>query len=176
MPSPHDDSPDFLDAPGRAGAFGALLDESARAADDLCRLVEGFSQAAFDEQRESDDPATVSPRAICAHVVAAQRRYADYIRKALGLPHVDRFEVSLEPMRSPADLRPLLGEALRYTEEALTDLFDDPRDPHEIAPFAVAWGPTYDPEMILEHGVVHLLRHRRQLERWREGVSPAPRR
>ena len=32
--------------------------------------------------------------------------------------------------------------------------------------FTVLWGPRYDPEMILEHAVVHLLRHRRQLERW----------
>jgi len=32
--------------------------------------------------------------------------------------------------------------------------------------FPVRWGPTYDPEMILEHAVCHLLRHRRQLERW----------
>jgi hypothetical protein len=32
--------------------------------------------------------------------------------------------------------------------------------------FPVRWGPTYDPEMILEHAICHLLRHRRQLERW----------
>jgi hypothetical protein len=28
------------------------------------------------------------------------------------------------------------------------------------------WGPRYDPEMLLEHAVCHVLRHRRQLERW----------
>ena len=32
--------------------------------------------------------------------------------------------------------------------------------------FPVRWGPIYDPEMILEHAIVHLLRHRRQIERW----------
>jgi DNA recombination protein RmuC len=32
--------------------------------------------------------------------------------------------------------------------------------------FTVRWGPRYDPEMILEHGVCDLLRHRRPLERW----------
>ena len=166
---------DFLDAPGRGGLFGALLDESARAADDFCRLVERFSQSAFDEQRPSDDPSTVSPRAICAHVCGAQRRYADYIRKALGLPHVDRYELPLDAVRFPRDVRPLLGDALRYTEGAVAGIVDDKRDPQDIATFAVRWGPVYDPEMILEHGVVHLLRHRRQLERWREGLSRAPR-
>ena len=43
----------------------------------------------------------------------------------------------------------------------------EPFDPGEIVQFQVRWGPVYDPEMILEHGIVHLLRHRRQLERWR---------
>ena len=32
--------------------------------------------------------------------------------------------------------------------------------------FDVRWGPTYDPEMLLEHAIVHLLRHRRQILRW----------
>jgi len=30
----------------------------------------------------------------------------------------------------------------------------------------VRWGPLYNPESMLEHAIVHLLRHRRQLERW----------
>ena len=32
--------------------------------------------------------------------------------------------------------------------------------------FTVSWGVEYDPDMLLEHAVCHLLRHRRQLERW----------
>lgn len=30
---------DFIDSPGLAGAFGALMDEYARAAAELCRVV-----------------------------------------------------------------------------------------------------------------------------------------
>jgi hypothetical protein len=33
----------------------------------------------------------------------------------------------------------------------------------------VNWGPVYDPEGMLEHGIVHLLRHRRQIERLIDG-------
>ena len=159
---------DFLERPGRAGMFGALLDESGRAAEDFCRVVERISQATFEAERVSDDPSTVSPRAICAHVCGAARRYADYIRKALDLPHVDRYEMHLEQVRTPLDVRPLLGEGLRYTEEALEGIFDDRREASQIVQFMVRWGPVYDPEMLLEHGIVHLLRHRRQLERWRD--------
>jgi len=30
----------------------------------------------------------------------------------------------------------------------------------------VRWGPQYDLEQLLEHAVVHILRHRRQIEKF----------
>jgi hypothetical protein len=37
------------------------------------------------------------------------------------------------------------------------------------------WGVTYDAEQLLEHAIVHVLRHRRQIEKfiWR-GLIPRP--
>ncbi len=160
-------TPAFLDRPGRSGAFGALLDETAAAADAFCRVVERFSLETWHREQPSNDPSTVSPRAIAAHVCGAARRYADYIRKALDLPYVDVYETPIDKVREPFDVRPLLAEALRYTEEAVEGFHGQPEEAWEKVTFAVRWGPTYDPEMILEHGLVHLLRHRRQLERWR---------
>ena len=157
---------EFLDQPGRDGAFGAILDETAAAADDFCRVVERFSLETWHTERESDDPSCVSPRTVAAHVCGAARRYADYIRKALDMPHVDVYETPLEEVREPFDVRPLLQQALRYTEEAVERFHGQPEEAWAEVTFAVRWGPTYDPEMILEHGLVHLLRHRRQLERW----------
>jgi hypothetical protein len=153
----------ILNNPDRPGAFGALMDETARAAADLCRLVESLAPAEFLRERSSDDPDTISIRAICGHAIGAARRYADYIRKARGLPFEEKFTLDPARLQSPADVRPLLAEALRYTEGAIEDFPDE-----EVAglTFQVRWGPTYDTEMILEHGIVHLLRHRRQIERW----------
>jgi len=31
----------------------------------------------------------------------------------------------------------------------------------------VRWGQKYDPEQLLEHAIVHILRHRRQIERFK---------
>lgn len=163
---------DFIDSPGRAGPFGALVDETARAADEFCRIVEDLSPEAYVEARTSADPDTVSVRAICAHAVGAARRYADYIRKARGLPHVDRYVQDEAGVATPADVRPRLCEALRYTEGALDGLYEAGAEAIAALRFEVCWGPVYDPEMILEHGVCHLLRHRRQVERWtRAGAS-----
>ncbi len=157
---------EFLERPGQPGAFGALMDEYARAAADFCRVAESIDPAAFAAERPSRDPCTRSPRTVCLHVWSAGRRYSDYIRKARGLPFDERFEPDAAALAGPKDVRARVAEALRYTEGALVGLPDTEEGTMKPLRFQVRWGPTYDPEMILEHAVVHLLRHRRQLERW----------
>ena len=85
----------FIRHPGLSGPFGALMDEYARAAEDFCRVVEGFDVARFDVERPSNNPNTVSPRAICLHVIGAAHRYAHYIRKTRGVDFVERDRRSL---------------------------------------------------------------------------------
>jgi hypothetical protein len=62
-------------------------------------------------------------------------------------------------------VRPRLARELRFMEETVDGLTGDDAE-LEALRFQVGWGPTYDPEMMLEHIIVHLLRHRRQIERW----------
>ena len=156
----------FIRHPGLSGPFGALMDEYARAAEDFCGVVERFDLARFDVERPSNNPSTVSPRAICLHVIGAAHRYAHYIRKARDVDFVERYEADPARLDSPRDVRALLTEGIVLTEETVEPLLKATE--HEIQPlsFTVRWGPRYDPEMILEHAVCHLLRHRRQLERW----------
>ena len=60
----------------------------------------------------------------------------------------------------------LLTEGIVLTEETVEPLLKATEQEIQALSFAVRWGPRYDPDMILEHAVCHLLRHRRQLERW----------
>jgi hypothetical protein len=156
----------FIHHPGRSGPFGALMDEYARAAQDFCRVVENFDLARFDAERPSNNPNTVSPRSICLHVIGAAHRYAHYIRKARGVDFVERYDADPAQLRSPQEVRTLLTEGILLTEETVEPLLNATEQEIQALSFAVRWGPRYDPEMILEHAVCHLLRHRRQLERW----------
>jgi len=156
----------FLRNQGRAGPFGALMDEYARAAEDFCRVVEGFDPARFGAERPSDNPTTVSPRAICLHVCGAAHRYAHYIRKAQGMDFIDRYDTDGSRLRSPQDVRGLLAEGILLTETTVEPLLRATDEQIQALSFTVRWGPRYDPEMLVEHAVCHLLRHRRQLERW----------
>jgi hypothetical protein len=156
----------FLRSPGRPGAFGALMDEYARAAEDFCRVVETFDASRFRTERASVDVNTSSPWTICMHACSAAHRYADYVRKARGVDFVDRFELDPSAIAAPADVRTRLRESILYTEDTVEPLLGATDAQIQALSFPVRWGPRYDPEMILEHAVCHLLRHRRQLERW----------
>jgi uncharacterized damage-inducible protein DinB len=156
----------WLDRPGSSGAVGALMDEYARAAEDFCAVVERLDAARWNEERPGPDPQTRSLRAVCAHVCGAAHRYADYIRRRRGLPFVELFTLPADQPADPRDVRPLLAAALRYTEDAVDGLHGATEEELGALTFQVRWGPTYDPDMLLEHAVMHLLRHRRQLQRW----------
>jgi hypothetical protein len=156
----------FVRHPGLSGPFGALMDEYARAAEDFCRVVESFDLARFDAERPSNNPNTVSPRAICLHVIGAAHRYAHYIRKARGVDFVERYDADAAQLRSPREVRTLLTEGILLTEETVEPLLNATEQEIQAVSFVVRWGPRYDPEMLLEHAVCHVLRHRRQLERW----------
>ncbi|HEV7515403.1 MAG TPA: hypothetical protein VGR07_03810, partial [Thermoanaerobaculia bacterium] len=80
-----------------------------------------------------------------------------------GLPRTPADRTIVE---QPAGLRPLLAAALRSMEGALSGFYDADDATITALRFEMPWGPTYDPEILLEHAIVHLLRHRRQVERW----------
>jgi 1,4-dihydroxy-6-naphthoate synthase len=162
----------FLDRPGEPGAMGALMDEYARAAEDFCRVVEGFDAARFAAALPGLAAHTVSPQVVCRHVLTAAHRYSDGIRRARGLPFAEGFRVEAGVPARPDALRPLLAEMLRYTEAGLDGLYGQSDEQVSVIRFQVPWGVEYDPDMLLEHAVCHLLRHRRQLERW--GLSATP--
>ncbi len=156
---------DLLKNPGQPGVFGALLDETARATLEMCNLVETLTQEQFLEERQSADPDTVSLRSICAHCVRAAFGYSNAIRGAIDLAR-DESGFSESDLESPLEFRNHMRRALQHTEETVAPLQKLSDEEASQLTFAVSWGPTYDPEMLLEHGVVHVLRHRRQIERW----------
>lgn len=148
------------------GAKSALLDEYARALKDLQRVI-----ATVDRRElitivdwDTDDPNCHSIQTILAHVVRSAFSYATYIRQQQG---------------EQLELRPLnmVGTAAQFQEE-LTAAFEFTRETFLRYPaielevmeadrkMLVQWGQLYDTEQLMEHAIVHILRHRRQIERF----------
>lgn len=157
----------FLTHPGARGAVGAIMDEYARAAGEFCSVLETFSQEEFEAERETNDPDCLSAKTIAIHACRAARGYAAHLGRSLDPDYAPPEWPTMESLRQPADTRLLLAATLRHTETVATKLREIPDDAVSSIRFEAPWGSIYDPESLLEHAICHLLRHRRQLERWR---------
>ena len=157
----------------REGAVGALLDEYERAAWELRRLVGHLSEedAARVVDAETEDEDCRSVQTIMSHVVNAGYGYADLLRRTFSVP-------STRPPRALLSHRESLEQleaALAYTAETLEGRWLMTHEEMSGAVIQSGWGVRYDVEQLLEHAVVHVLRHRRQIEKFMSrGLVPAP--
>jgi uncharacterized damage-inducible protein DinB len=148
----------------RSGAIGALMDEYERAASELARLVEQITDDDYvrivDSQTKDED--CRSAQTIMSHVVRAGYGYADYIREQLSIASTRPPAKILTRQESLEQLVAML----RYTIETLEGRWE--MSAEEISGIVIntRWGAVYDAEGLLEHAIVHLLRHRRQLEKF----------
>lgn len=148
----------------RSGAVGALMDEYERAAGELGRLVERIPEEDFVRVVDSltEDEACRSVQTIMSHVVRAAYGYADYIRAQISIASTRPQNKLLSRQESLQQLE----AALRYTVETLDGRWE--MSDEEMAGIVInsPWGVVYDLEQMLEHAIVHILRHRRQIEKF----------
>jgi uncharacterized damage-inducible protein DinB len=146
------------------GAVGAMMDEYERALDELSRLVAGLSDDAYTALR---DPQTAdedcrSIQTVMRHVASAGYGYSVCIQQATGLKPV-RPEV---PLESRVEILKRLAAVRDFTEATLADKWEWPYERIAALKIQAPWGPVFDLEQMLEHAIVHVLRHRRQIERF----------
>jgi uncharacterized damage-inducible protein DinB len=148
----------------RKGGVGAMMDEYERAASELKLLIEETSEDNFTRivDAETKDEDCRSIQTIITHVVRAGYGYADYIREAFSM-------ASARPENAPVLHREAVAKIeamLDYTVQTLEGKWEMKDEEIESLAMTVRWGPTYNLEQLLEHAIVHILRHRRQVERF----------
>lgn len=148
----------------RPGQIGALMDEYERAAGELNSLIKTISEDTFvkivDEQTNDENCRSV--QSIVSHVINSGYTYADYLREYFGLG-------SSLPGRALLSKQEFLNQLilmLRYTSESLEDHWEMTDEEVQKAEIKSRWGSIYDIEQLLEHAIVHILRHRRQIEKF----------
>jgi uncharacterized damage-inducible protein DinB len=106
-----------------------------------------------------------------SHVVSAVYGYADYIRQQFSI-------ASTRPpnrLLSRQESLEQLDAALAYTAQTLEGRWG--MSDEEITGMVIksSWGVVYDLEQLLEHAIVHILRHRRQIEKFiSQGMLTVP--
>ena len=152
----------------RKGVVGAMMDEYERAAAELLHIVKNISQDDFEKimDAETKDINCISIQAIMNHIVKAGYGYANYIRKMFAETFIERKD-NYE-LYTPQKACDELAKMLAYTEESLAGKWYTVFEDLEINSIKTTWGQEYDFEQLFEHAIVHILRHRRQIEKFLE--------
>lgn len=150
----------------REGAIGAMLDEYERAIDELIKILEGMSNEKYVKIADltTKDPDCMSVQTILNHVVRSGYGYANYLRvlfKMLYIELQEKYEVK-NPMEAIDNLRDMFS----YTDSTLNEKWFMTDDELESGVIITRWGQPYNIEQMIEHAIVHILRHRRQIERF----------
>lgn len=148
------------------GAIGALLDEYERAIEDLKNVIQPLSQNQLVTivDHETKDKDCQSIQTILAHVVESGYTYVISIRKWLG-ETIDYKEK--ENLSSVVQYSTALDEMFLYNLQLFEDYPTVQLEEYDVAKkIKVRWGQYYDVEQLMEHAIVHILRHRRQIERF----------
>ena len=145
----------------RPGPVGSLADVYETTLTDFKRFLSEIPEERFSEMLNPGvDEDFRSVRNIIAHVVRSGYVYADHIRKRFG-------EESSRPdfaFDSVADGIAELDRMFRYTLDSLDNKWHLTDDDLLYTVIKTSW-TTYDLEALLEHAVVHLMRHRRQIQK-----------
>lgn len=108
----------------------------------------------------TEDPDYASIETLLVHVLSCARGYLVWMCRALGLPDP---EIRLPPRAEEAEAEAdgYLDHVLERWREPLAGVPEDAfYEPDHPAP----WGPRYCIDAMLEHAMLHPLRHRFQLE------------
>lgn len=148
-----------------SGPLRAILDEYSRAIIDLERVVTAISSDRYASKTELSDKDFSSIGDIMDHVISAGHGYADDIKGAIE--KIDRARQAHDYQNdSPATAMSSLWSAFSHMVEVLGGIKDYSENQLAQVRFTSTWGTEYDLEQILEHAIVHILRHRRQIENW----------
>jgi uncharacterized damage-inducible protein DinB len=148
----------------RDGAIGALIDEYERAVGELLTVVEDISDDAYEVVRDTETPDDDcrSIQTIVTHVVRAGYGYAGMLRREWGIEHAAPRPGKI----TRQEARSRLEEMLAHTSATLDGRWGISEADAGALRLRSAWGPVYDLEQLLEHAIVHVLRHRRQIGRF----------
>lgn len=148
------------------GAIGALLDEYEKSILELQRIIQNIS---FEELTTIADELTKDPdcksiQTVLSHVISSGYGYAIIIRKTLG-ENIDYKDGLI--FNSVAEYQDELLKMFYYNVQLFEDYpniqLEEYKNEHKIL---VRWGQRYDIDQLMEHAIVHVLRHRRQIQKF----------
>lgn len=158
----------------RTGAIGALIDIYEQAMSELIQTIIDIPdhQMLIITDTKTEDENCRSIQTILTHVVHSGFGYATLINNFKG-QHQKRpdkvFHTTITAYVND------LFKVFHFTELVFKDLEDkDLEQFDESQKIATGWGQKYDIEQLTEHAIVHILRHKRQIQNMKKHLLKAP--
>lgn len=146
-----------------AGSVNALLDEYKKAIDELIVVIKPLSENKLTTivDKTTTDPDCKSIQAILAHVVCSGYNYTVAMENHLGT-HKQKKEREIATsaamyIRQLEDMYAYCAHFFNTNPQVVIEQTDPAKK------ITVSWGQQYDIEQLMEHAIVHILRHRRQV-------------
>lgn len=149
----------------RKGAVGALLDIYQHAIADLQDLIKDIKddQLSLIIDSQTTDENCRSVQTILSHVVHSGFGYATGIHNLKGHNISRPAKIFYNTVKAYVQD---LDKVFAFTEQVLTAFTDEEMEQlNNELKIKTNWEQVYDAEQLMEHAIVHILRHRRQIER-----------
>jgi len=149
----------------RIGAIGALLDEYEKAINELKLIITDISDNELIDIKDpyTNDSNCRSIQTILTHVISSAYSYCVQIMvyRGVQLERPEKYfrNSALEYIK---DLDKVFDFNVQYISTIKDEELEEFRNNKKILS---GWGQVYDIEQMLEHAIVHVLRHRRQISR-----------
>jgi len=151
----------------RSGALGALMDLYEQEADLLLETLNNKVQDSdwsviMDAKTKDEDCRSI--QTICQHLVGAAKYYIELLKKGENPAYkMEQIPVALPNKK---DFEPQFSAVLETQAQYFENRWDMGDDDIEAIKIKTGWGSILDMEGVLEHAVIHVMRHHRQILRW----------
>lgn len=144
------------------GMLVALIEEYERALMDYKLILKSISEEEFIIVRdyETENKDCMSIQTVTFHVIQSGYTYANYIQSIFTKEWLE-YDTEIDSINIAIKE---LGEMIVYTKKSFHNNWYKTTKELEKYSFKTRWNVTYDLEQLLEHAIVHILRHRRQIE------------
>jgi len=151
----------------RPGALGAVMDLYEQEVSIFLKMINDKVKSEYWDvvvDEDTKDPDCKSIQTICQHIVGAADHYVDLMKKAEDKEY-EMLPIEIE-LPSKATFEPRLEKALEKQREHFKDRWNMSDNEIEGLTIKTGWGNYMDPETLMEHAVVHIMRHHRQILRF----------
>ena len=148
-------------------AVNALLAEYSKVINELQQVIWDLSDPdlAFIVDSNTQNPDCKSIQTVLTHVVNSGYSYCVYIRNHRNIPG-NRPEKANRATAS--EYIKDLDAVVKYTNDTFADIYDSELEEYDNAKkMMTSWKQAYDIEQLMEHAIVHIMRHRRQIEKFK---------